>query len=220
MRIVGPTLVVLLLAVVGGGAFFAARAITGQEGVPPPWLAEYEKALEEDALRPRFAGAVQGIFIAPEGIPVPDQYLGVKCAGPTVAAPWEQAGQLALSVELPRKFVFQPDDLNTGVVACDGRVYATRWTYHFTGIDGTLGNLGIARGESFFQPYDVSVDHVKVITVGGRPAVLLEPVVSDVGNTSALIIFPESFGTTIITGYNLSMADLMSIAEIVSEATN
>jgi len=219
MHMVKPLLLVFLLGATGGGAFFAVRAITGQEGDVHPSIIAYEDALKADQLKPRFEGDVLGVFIAPPDNPVPEQYRGARCAGSTVLAPWGQAGQFGLSIDLPPKFEFQPEDLNTGVIACDGHVYAARWAYHFRSAGGGVGSVVIARGEGRWQPYDVAVDGVEIIATGGRPAILLEPIAPDLANTSAVVMFPEPFGMTSIQAAGLPMSELLQIAELVGNAT-
>ncbi|HET9476406.1 MAG TPA: hypothetical protein VFP63_02850 [Dehalococcoidia bacterium] len=198
-----------------------ATPASGEDMAPhPPPL----EAIEADRLAPRFTGEILGVFIAPPDVKPPlgfttyEEFCGSPEA-PTVATQWEEAGALALSVELPGSFVFQPDSVNSGVIACEGKVYAARWDYNYSNASGYPGGLTIARSVFSHITRDVSSSRVKPVVIGGRQAILIEPLTPDGISSSAGVIFPEPFGTTEIQSAGVPLPDLLAVAETVALAT-
>jgi len=236
MKALKWSLSLLLLAGVGFGAFFGVRALrdaTGGDGSPgeaeaqaPGPIGPSSEVFEAELSKPRFVGEVLGIFIAPAEVPVPDKFVTSEelCGrwSLSVQVPWEKAGQLGLSVELPPPFVLDVDSLDTGVIACADhpeKVYAARWEYAATQPSGHLGRLLIVRSLFPYWQYDVAADRVKATVIGGRPAVLVEPITPDGVSSVAAVIFPEPFGKTEVHSTSVPLADLLAVAEIVAKAT-
>ena len=233
-----PVLALLLLAAIGFGTFFAVHTLREKAGgdsgavaeTPPPGevqAAQLEAIFAADAAKPRFNGELLGIYIAPSDAAVPQQYKSFipECGPAGAPAAWEQAGQFDLSVQLPPEFVYLPDHYNTGVVAwaCNGQVYSAGWAYQFRDDPGSM--LVVSRSVLSYMTPNAAVDHVKAISAGGRQAVLIEPVrpegtaqLSPAGTYGA-VVFPESFGSTIVCSSGVPLADLLRVAEIVGQAT-
>ena len=198
-------------------------------GTPIPGGDDAPKAppleiIEADSKAKRFVGEIQGVFIAPPDVSPPAGFLNYEgfCGSekvPTEAAPWDLAGQLTLSVQLPSDFVFQPDSMNTGVIACAGKVYAARWDYKVSLPNSGQGRLTIVRSLLSHIPKDVSANRVKTVEVGGRQAVLVEPLTPDGISSAAAIIFPEQFGVTEIQSAGIPLTQLLEVAELVAGPT-
>jgi hypothetical protein len=225
MSVIRGAFAVLIVTWVGVGSFFAARyvwdnLIAEADDPLPPDLEE----INADFALPRFEGEILGVFIAPPDVPVPDRYTTFAdyCGSEQATSeqvPWEAAGQFALDVKLPDQFKLQQDNLNTGVVACAGKVYAARWSYAATQPSGYQGSLVIARGVFSHFPFDVSAGRVKRIVAGGRSAVLVEPITPDGIGSSAAVVFPETFGVTEIQATGIPLKELLEVAERVGEGT-
>ena len=243
-KVVLPVLVVVGLAF---ATFFAVRAFRdgspAEAELPPGPVHPGRELFREERLKPRFQGELLGIFIAPRAVAVPDKFLTFEeICGPdalTARVPDERAGQFDLKVQLPPEYVFQPESMNTGVIACapqdqmeirgpenlrlkdpeGGVVYAARWDYAVTPYTGAPAGVSIDRGLFKYTTFDAAVDRVKVITVGGRQAVLIEPITPDGVSSASLVVFPEPFGTTWIAAADLPLSDLLEVAEIVAKAT-
>lgn len=254
-----PLLAVFLLAAIGYGTFFAVHTLRERTGGEPQAVAEtptpqpgetqtpvagetptigelqaaeLEAIIAGDAAKPRFNGELLGIYIAPSQDAVPAGKYGTDkiCLAGSVEVPWEQAAQFNLSVQLPPEFVFQPDDIETGLGACvdDGRILGAEWVYEYREPqfgDYPIGRLIIARSIFSYDYPNAAVDRVKVIEAGGRPAILIEPIrpegVDQLGPTGTIgeVIFPEPFGMTTIHSYGVPLTILLQVADIVGQAT-
>ncbi len=221
------------LAGIGILAFLVVRvtredsSVVGQDD-PLLKLAQYQADIADDAAAPRFTGELLGVFLAPSekdfaaappNYVTPERFCGRP--GPQVAVPWERAGQLDFSVELPPSFTYLPDDLDTGVIACNNEVYAARRAYEH----GT-GRVIIARGAFNVAVVDAPVDRIKTVALASRPAVLVQPLypagsdpLGSGGGTIAQVIFPERFGTTTVSSYSMPLSEVMQVAELVAQAT-
>jgi hypothetical protein len=137
--------------------------------------------------------------------------------------PWEQAGELALSLELPPHYSFLPHDPDTGVFGCGDTVSSAKRVYQRIYEAGTGGHIIVGRNRmTVICCNHIPADRIKVVTIGGRQAVLVEPVHpegSEHGGTSTEIHFPESFGRTYIRTNTLTLAEALELAGIVAEAT-
>jgi hypothetical protein len=247
-RILGILVGVTVLGAVGFGGFLAARSISDQAGgqdsgaavgQPSPSVAEdggatpaaLTQGLEEilaDSQKPAFAGDVLGIYIVPPdgSVSAPEQYVtGQDVCGPeysSVVVPWEQAGELGLVFELSPDFTLMESDPNTGVWACNGVVVAANWTYrHEDGGQVTIGQTRLTVGGT----HRVPAERVKVAVIGGREAAVFEPLYKSrenrtvPGGSESEIIFPEPFGHTFISGYDMSFNLVLGVAEAVARAS-
>ncbi len=69
------------------------------------------------------------------------------------------------------------------------------------------------------RPITPFVSRVETTTIGGRPAILIDPHTSESEESATAVIFPEPFGMTEIQVASMPLADLLAVAEIVAEAT-
>lgn len=235
--LVKATAGLLVLVAIGFGGFFSARSLTGGAGgeepgaEPPGPTAEQpeltkglEPILEEEA-KPPFIGDKLGIFIMPAdpqiAVTVPPEYVTYdRLCGPNPdyqVLPWDQAGELDFTLQLPPEVVFLPNDPDSGVFACNGAVIGVKRAYDYGG-----GRLIVARNRTtVYDGIRASAERVKVISIGGRQAVLIEPVTpvgTELGGQTA-IIFPEPFGKTFVFTFDVPLTDALKVAEIVAQAT-
>jgi hypothetical protein len=171
-----------------------------------------------------------GIFIIgtpDQEVSVPPEYVTSDeiCpnGGQTLPESSDQGGELALSLDLPPEYRFVPDDPDTLSAACDGVVWIVKRVYERVYERGGGGYILIARTRvTVMDGMHWPADRVKVVTIGGREAVLLEPVHpegSEHGGTGTGIVFPEPFGMTFMLTHELPLVDVLELAEKVAEAT-
>jgi hypothetical protein len=154
---------------------------------------------------------------------VPEEYV-TKCEKSERVAD-DQAGIYALAVEIPKPYIYEPEHINTGVLACDGQVVSARWTYTYP--QAYPGQLWIGRSADRYTKADVSTDRVSVEKLGGRDAIVfapirrdgMNPVTNDIWGSDTLVVFPEAWGSTRILTRGIPFDEVMKIAEVVGEAS-
>jgi hypothetical protein len=224
----GITLVVLT----GVAAFFATLSMTGgstgEPGAPPEDLEKGYEWVEKEESKPGFVGDKLGIFIdgtyqGESVVSIPEGYTTIQdlCPpeAPSTVASWDQAGELKFELDLSSEYQFAPDDPDTGPVACNGIVYVAKRAYNRV----PRGHVIIGRSRTNVESgMHWPADRVKIVTIAGRQAVLLEPVFpewNEFGGTHTEIIFPEPFGKTFVFTADVDLADVMKLAEIVISQT-
>ena len=235
MKRLANVLVALVITVTAGyGAFSAVRSFRGESEAEPAAQAatpaaqdELQAIVDADSAKPRFNGELLGIYVAPTDADVPNEYRAFHPECGLAGAPmtWAEAGNLDVSVTLPPDFRFDPNDHDSGVVAwaCTEEVYYAARAYRFGGNDGP--KLIISRGAGRYMHPNASIDRVKVISAGGREAVLIEPMRQEGygrlggAGTNAAVVFPEPFGKTVVQSYAVPLSELLAVAELVGEAT-
>jgi hypothetical protein len=194
----------------------------------PDAVYDYMTKVLEDQKKPPFIGDRLGIFIVgthDQEVDVPAQYVTAEdvCPNGTSLMRWDQAGELALPAELPPEYRFLPDNPDTGVFGCNGVISSVKRVYRRVYERGLGSDIHIGRWRTTVRCCTfVAADRVKVVTIGGREAVLVEPVYpegTEPGGTHTEIIFPEPFGMTEIWTLGLPLAETLQIGEIVAEAT-
>lgn len=182
------------------------------------YLTEAEAAA--DAAKPRFQGEVNGIFIALPYATVADKYKEPAdlCQGALSHSSVDAAGDLAVNLDLPAQFTLDLQDLNTGVTLCANRPVVANWAYSFTNPPNGAHIL-ISRGPARYAYAEAPRDRVKAVTIGGRKAVLIEPITANGFGSASQAIFPEPFGMTAISTANMPLPMLMEFATQVAIAT-
>lgn len=216
-----------VIAAIGAGAFFSVRLLMdgffAEAQDSDTVITPQEDIFDRERQEPRFAGDILGIFIGPSDSPAPSQYVTHDDVCPpgatTVEVPREQAGVLDLRLDLPGEFVLQDDSVNTGVIACDGAVYAARWHYLYKSASGMTADIVIGRTLfNHWDGWDVAASRVHATVIAGRDAVVIEPVTPDGLASRSGVAFPEPFGMTFISAANLSSDELHRLAERVARA--
>lgn len=217
--------VILALALLASG-YVGAKALRStlqaeedaRRFAPPANFAGLESAISAERKMPRFIGTIDGIFVAPEGIPVPETYTTFEslCGEQRgVSVPWERAGELDLELTLPEGYVLRHDDINTDVVACGETVFVARRVY--TGPSG--GEVIIGRTLFGSSELDVAVDRPKIVHINGRDAVVVEPLTEDGFLQTAYAWFPEPFGKTFINTLDISRSEFNELVALVAAST-
>lgn len=220
---VGLVAGVAVLGSIAGRALWESVTAQDEPRAEPP----SEETIRDEAAKPRFQGQLLGVFIGPPGAKVPDQFVTYEetCGSePTEEVGWDKAGELGLAgamdaaqgIPLPVPFRLNSDSLNTGVVACGGKVYAARWEYSAPQPNGYPGSLVIARSYFKYAEFDVSAERVKEIEIGGLPAIFIEPLSPTGVSSVAGVIFPGDSVTTVISSSGVPHTDLLKVAEIVA----
>jgi len=208
----------ILVAVVACGITVGAVVVASQGDEPPEGVSdiilEREQARQEEEAKPRFEGVVNGIRLYPTG------------AGPAVerqsictdAAP-EEVEHVTMSDVAGTPMEIIPTYLPAGAeetspmwppAKCKGiLVYVQRdWVMRDEGADFFIIRY---QGE---QAIDISAsaDRISAGTIGGKPAVLVEPITPD-GYGYSMVIVAEDFGITVIAADGLPLEETVKIAE-------
>ncbi len=180
----------------------------------------------EEAAKPRFIGEIGGIFIAPEGTKIPDEYVTFEdlCGDLfTKSVEWGRAGILNFDVKMPPEYVLEEeDDLLTGVVACGETVTGVNRFYRGpTWQNGVQSQVTISRtlGAPFFQDISVAEERPKLMTIEGREVIVIQPLTKDGYEQHGYAWFPESFGVTSLHTVDLPRKDFMSLVKTIARDT-
>jgi hypothetical protein len=212
--------IVLVFALIITG-YFGAQAMRAElQARPRPMSAidEADIALKVEGNKPRFVGDINGIFIAPQGTTVPEEYVTREdlCGNmPGTPLSLAEAGDLDFELSLPDTYVFQPDDIRTGVSSCGGTVFRAERAY----INTSGGEASIGRTRLTMNEMDVSVDRPKAERINGRDVVIIEPLIESGIFQNSYAWFPESFGGTYIYAYDLPRKDFMELVTLVASST-
>ena len=187
---------VVVVAALGAGIFFAAGELL-LESAEPPSMDEAVGALDADRLAPLFDGEVAGLTIVPKesgeyaydthcSTPQWDEYGGVE-AGYTTGT----------EIDIPPISGF--DIVGHQVAWCDGRV-----AFNNISLESPTGDVSISITRVLADPVlhkDVSADRVVEITIDGRPAVHIMPILVDqvFALSNERIYIVEDFGITNIS---------------------
>jgi hypothetical protein len=121
-------------------------------------------------------------------------------------------------LNLPPEYTTVADDMDDGAVACGDVVYVAKREYQHAEHGGR-----VIIGRSLFTAVEGmhwSEERVKTVTLGGREAILFEPIYPEwyeFGGTTTQIVLPEAFGTTFIFATNVDLSDVMALGELVAE---
>lgn len=224
----------LIIAVLGTAGFFVGRQLVGggatEAGQPAVGarLEELFEARDEEQTDERFNGELLGIYIAPSRDQVPQEFREVRVPGVEgcVSLPLEEARVLAMArpLVMPEGYaVSETDTANTGnnpwALACHGILWTRGWAFTTTGPEGTPATVSVIRSTFKYATADVAASRVSTQVIGGRQAIVISPLVPGGFAEQGRIYFPEPFGKTSISAFNLSEAELLEVAEAVAEAT-
>jgi hypothetical protein len=223
----------ILALVVCAASPLAACGLAGDGSEPtaePKSLpADWDRYLNEDAQKPRFNQEINGILVGPTA-PEPDD--GGLCAGvtPQSVTPESAAGTV-LDINpayLPEGIGLNgPSEQAIEVVECSGTAISVIKYYHVPPKysdehDGLLlwsgGGFSIWRMLSTTHTFPLfgAAERMGPITIAGRPAVLMRPVMPegvDIGIDPMAIVVAEDFGLTAIQGDGLPVDEFIKIAE-------
>jgi hypothetical protein len=221
----------VLLASVGTGSFFLAREVTGDEPEAGPDLGPfwYSQALEEDSKKPRIAEqTLNGIVIGPDVSP-PAIDLCEKDPGGARPIPAElvDARSEGTPVEISPSYV--PDAVSLGLAEareCAGTIVNVVKSYVVEAIKDARTQEILRSGGGFFiartltsepqYPTYGAAERLRAVTIGGHPAVLVEPVKPrgrDIGLAEIVIVVDDGDAMTVIQGSGLPQDDFVRLAE-------
>jgi hypothetical protein len=185
-----------------------------------------EAAVLVEREKPRFKGVIDGIFIAPKDFPVPPGSPTYKdfCGSlSTQSVPWDRAGELDATLVLPRGYELRKNDIGTGVVACGEMVLSANWNYSgpspFPGETPSYIQVSRTTGSSTAEEIDVAVDRPTTTEIGGRQAVIIEPLTESGYRQPGYAWFHEPFGTTRVYTMSLSRGDFRKLLEAIASST-
>lgn len=185
--------------------------------VPPT-----DPALAAERAKPRFSGEIGGIFLAPEGTPIPEKYTtfdDLCTEQKSWTVPDDQAGALTLVLDLPEEYILDVESVNTGTVACDGGVTGSRKSYLYQLPNGDTADIVVGRTFSGYDTINVAADRVSLENISGRDVVIVNTVTEAGYWDHAYAYLPESFGDTYISASQLPRAEFLKLVELVASAT-
>ena len=218
-RSLNRAVLLVLLAAIGVGGFFGARAIIGLANPPPPEPPIQRGTLSDPG--PPFDGIVNGIRIVPVGKEGPSD---LYCTGDRASnAPYAVAVGTVWEINptyLPRGAVeYLPghvpdpkDDDFVPVTLCDGEIARSFRQYVYRGNDSAWVELSVSKVRTRSMVIDANAARIQPHTIGGRPAVVIAPAPGD-DLLGSYIVIAEEFGQTRVWGQGLPSDDLLKVAE-------
>ena len=181
-------------------------------------------AIAAEREKPRFKGVIDGIFITPGGS-IPSEYTTAKelCGTQqSKVVSWDKAGQLDLTLDLPKEYTLQEPNMDTVVVACGDTVFNARRAYHFKQHEPLReqGELVIGRSLIRYDEVDTAVDRPEIMNISGRDVVVIGPITDDGAGQNMRAYFPEPFGKTFIQAYNMPRKDFLELVTLVASSTH
>lgn len=187
---------IALVAGLSAGTFFAVDELL-LESAEPPTVDEAVEALDADQLAPRFDGEIAGLKIVPKesgeyaydthcSTPQWDEYGGVEAGFTTGTA-----------IDIPNISGFEIVDHQ--VAWCDGRVAFNSVRLTSPDDDASITIVRVLADPVLHK--DVPADRVTEISIDGRPAVHVVPILLDevFALSSERIYIVEDFGITNIS---------------------
>jgi len=206
--VLGIFLVVVASAIAGGALVVVVRqggetASTAEE-VPTPSpvlqpegdaIERAKQATEADRAKPRFRGEL-GDFVIVE----PHTGTGYPCPEPAQPGTNPERSELYFSL---------PGAVIEGVGSCQGTIFSITASVP-DGVNGALVGRGYFPGPKLEEPFDAPAERLKLITVGGKPALAEVPIPDCMVCTSQVAVierFPSEAGPG-ITVWAFTVNDL------------
>ena len=207
---------IFLALALGIASFFAAYQLwpgDEQTEAGPDIVTQWEQARQEEVAKPRFEGVVNGIRLYDTNAdPAVQRKDACSDAKPDEVEHLTMSAVAGTPMEIIPTYVppgAEEVDPMWPPVACKGTVVSVerRWIIrgkaHFY-ISRRQGEQAIAT--------DASRERVSAATVGGKRAVLVDPITPDGFGQSAVIV-AEEFGITIVSASGLPIEETVKIAE-------
>ncbi|MBI1885939.1 MAG: hypothetical protein HYS09_06465 [Chloroflexi bacterium] len=219
---------------VAAAAFFGVRYLLDVMASSPQLLQEEHPEIAIDAAKPRFDGELLGIYLGPpevlaaKGI---QTNLRTVCPGGLDVVPGggyapPAPKYLPPGAREPAEYEAALDTApNPGATICrdNGQLYTAWRLYELPGAAaGAEGQILInrVREPRPSRETDAPPDRVQVVSVGGRSAIVVKPVVAEGGTVATVtnVIFPEPGGYTVIQAEVVSFDEVMKVAESLAPA--
>lgn len=124
---------------------------------------------------------------------------------------------LARGFTLAKEYAMEADSPHA--TACGGHPSGLQWDYTVDGAQGTVGTVSIVRVTTNYETANVAASRVSTQVVGGREAIVVRPRAADGLAEASKVIFPETFGMTVVQAFNVSETQLLEVANAVAEVT-
>jgi len=193
-----------------------AQATSTAQAEPtlPPLAAEQERLRQEEAAKPKFEGVVNGIHIYPTDAPA-----AARRKDACSDAKASEVREISLDAVAGTPMEITPTYLPAGAeevapfsapLACGGTVVYVERQWSVRNRDA---NFFVIRrqGEQAIGE-DASAGRISAATVGGKRAVLVEPL-TPAGYGYSGVIVAEDFGLTTVTAFGLALEETVKIAE-------
>jgi len=175
---------------------------------------EWERARQEEEAKPRFEGVVNGIRLYPTNAE-PAVYRESACN----YVKSEEREYVTMSEVAGTPMEITPTYLPTGAeetspmwppMICKGILASVerQWVIRD---EGARFFIARRQGEHAADT-TASADRISAATIGGKPAVLVEPITPD-GYGHSMVIVAEDFGITVIVAFGLPLEETVKIAE-------
>jgi len=220
--------VLLLAAVLGTAGYFVGRELVddgGTEAQQPSINSQLDAVKTQEAREkgePRFNGRLIGIDIAPSLEQLPQEARQEQqriTEGGCKAILVEEASSLDFRRPLVMADEFVLTEGSPHATACAGTPSGLGWDFTTEGAQGIPAAVSIARVTTKFTTADVPASQVSTQVIGGREGIVIKPTTADGLGQTSQVLFPESFGKTLIYASNLSEDQLLQVAEAVAEAS-
>lgn len=185
-------------------------------------LPPVDPALTAERSKPRFAGEIGGIFLAPEGTPIPEKYTtfdDLCTERKSWIVPDSEAGALTLDIELPEEYVLDTESPSNGTIACDGGVMSSNKSYTYRLSNGDTANIFVGRSFSDYDTIDAASERVNAQKIAGREVVVVNTITESGYWERACAYFPEPFGMTTIRVSQLPRSEFLKLVELVASTT-
>jgi hypothetical protein len=196
LRIGAAVVACLALLGIALGAFFGARALVSSEEDP---VERAKEASEADKAKPRFRGEL-GDFVIVE-------------PGTTGGYPCPEPYQPATDLEGSELYFSLPGGVIDMAGSCQGTVISISMV-----VDHAMVGRGYFPGPKLEEPFDAPADRLKLITVGGKPALAELPIPDDFASPSQVVVierFPseEAPGITVWARTTNDLDKAIALAE-------
>jgi len=190
--------IVACLALLGiaVGAYFGTQALGSSEEDP---VERAKQASEADKAKPRFMGEL-GDFVIVE-------------PGTTGGYPCPEPYQPATDLEGSELYFSLPGGVIDMAGSCQGTVISISMV-----VDHAMVGRGYFPGPKLEEPFDAPADRLKLITVGGKPALAELPIPDDFASKSQVVVierFPseEAPGITVWARTTNDLDKAIALAE-------
>lgn len=209
---------VLLVATGIIGALSLRTELVADDTIRLAQVPDHSALEAQERAKPRFVGDINGIFLAPRGTPVPEEYTTFQdicgLATTTESISPELAVEYNLELSLPSEYRL----VRKEGVACNGTPTSVVWEYEGPAQPtGIVPFVLISRSAIDYDLIDVASDRPEVIMTGGRDAVIISPLSEDGYGQIARAWIREPFGNTTINTSDLPRADFFRLVQMVAE---
>lgn len=219
------SLFLFALLVVSGiaGALYLRATLVADDTIRLAPVPDHSALEAQERAKPRFVGEVGGIFLAPQGTPVPEEYTTFEdVCGDTLytqVVPDERAGALELTLDLPSEYVLV-QDVASGVIACGDTVIGMNLVYDGPAQPtGIVPYVTISRSIVDHDEIDAATERIQLRNISGRDVIVMEPLTKDGYGQWGRAWISEPFGFTVVHTVDLPRDEFLKLVELVASST-